>query len=137
MQRSLSVARQIVTKHARVQGGRATYSTFVDLGGVPHQYTLPLTLLPIARADLPPHLQPLSLYPPPNTAFPPVARSDHSVALAIFPAWHVTHSSPLLPLTRLENTLETENVERPEPEKPKWEEEEYPEIGKGNFSHEY
>jgi hypothetical protein len=36
----------------------------------------------------------------------------------------------LLPLLHLQTTLKTENVEPPKPEKPKWEEEEFPEIGK-------
>jgi len=127
------MARRVVATHTGLPGASATYSTFVDLGGIPHQYALPLTLLPIPRAELPPRLQPLSLYPPPNTA---PAQSDHSVSQEISPAWHVKYSSPhppLVPLPRLNNTFQTENVEPPNPEKPKWEEEAYPEIGKGNF----
>ena len=125
------MARQAVATHPRLPCASATYSTFVDLGGIPHQCALPLTLLPISRAELSPRVQPLSLYPSPSTAVP--AQSDHSVLQAISPAWHVKYSSPQVPLTRLSNTLQTENVGPPYPEKPKWEEEEYAEIGKGKF----
>jgi hypothetical protein len=36
----------------------------------------------------------------------------------------------LIPLLRLQTTLNSEDVEPPKPEQPKWEEEEFPEIGK-------
>jgi hypothetical protein len=136
MQRSLAMARQVAGLSARSLGSCPTYSTLVDLGGIPCQYALPLTFLSVPSTE--PLSRPgiLPLHHPPNTTFlQAVVRRDTSLALAVPPAWHVTCSPsqpPLLPVTRLQNTLPTEDLEPPKPENPKWEEEEYPEIGKSN-----
>jgi hypothetical protein len=126
MQRSFPVARQVAGLPARLQGRTAVYSTLVDPGRIPPQYALPLTLLPISRAENTIGSQPLPLYAPSNTTCLPASlQRDNPFALAVPPAWHMSYLPPqeaLLPLLRLQTTLNTQDVEPPKPEKPKWEE---------------
>lgn len=80
-------------------------------------------------------MQPSDLYPVTNMRMIPV------------PAWHV--NTPLIkpsalsskdylpPVILLQSDVSEQNSEPPKPEKPKWEEEQYPDIGKSNDHLEY
>lgn len=115
-------------------------STYVQ-AGAPGQYHRPLILLPTTTLPLKcntfgaPGMQPSDLYPVTNMQVIPV------------PAWHV--NTPLIkpsalsskdylpPAILLRSDASEQNLEPPKPEKPKWEEEQYPDIGKSNEHLEY
>ena len=105
------------------------------------QYHLPLILLPTTTPPLKcdtfqvPRTRPSDLYPVTNMQMIPV------------PAWHMNIPSIRLsalsskdylpPSILLQRDISEQNPEPPNPGKPKWEEEQYPDIGKSNRHFEY
>lgn len=117
---------------------RARMSSLVE-GGTTGPYHLPLVLLstPIPSPPQPAYNtpQPMSLAP----YYTPTTRPRTEVVPFEWPSrnikrldWHVTTTQYLPPIQLLESIqLRNEaNTEPPKEEKPKWEEEQYPDIGK-------
>jgi len=131
----ISLLRLLEPSRKYSYGGRAQVSSLVETG----PYNLPLILLstPIPSPQQPaydtPH--PMSLAP----CYSPKTRPSTEVVPIIWPSqnlqelnWHVTTSQYLPPIQVLESMQlrNEENTEPPKEEKPKWEEEQYPDIGK-------
>ena len=108
--------------------------------GAPRQYSLPLTLLPSTT---------LHLLPSGCGALGCLRSSSQTyyaeqIPMNPTPVWHVNSNKEIVwpmpvplnesqlpfPQNRLENGISEQNPEPPKPEKPKWEEEQYPNIGK-------
>ena len=111
-------------------------SSLVEIGA-PAQYQLPLVLLPTTTLHLKcdtfqvPRMQQSDFYPVTNMQMIP------------FPACHVNNvpikpsalsSKDYLPPSILfQSDVSEQSPGPPKPEKPKWEEEQYPDIGKSNY----
>lgn len=123
-------------------GGRARMSSLVE-GGTAGPYNLPLILL---STPMPPSEQPAYNTPQPMSLAPyyyPKATPRFEVVPFVWPSrnlqnlnCHVTTTQYLPPMLLLESIqLRNEaNMEPPKEEKPKWEEEQYPDIGKSMSS---
>ena len=122
-----------ITKLSWTYGSRVWMSSLVEISAN-SQYKLPLILLPTTPLPLKrdtydfPRMQPPGLYRVTNMQVIPV------------PAWHVI-TSPIKPSTLsskdylppsilLQSGVNEQSSESPKPDKPKWEEEQYPDIGK-------
>ena len=129
-----------VAKLSRTYGSRVWMSSRVEIGA-PAQYHLPLILLSTTTLPLKcdafevSRTQPSEIYPVTNMQMIPV------------PVWHVntppikpsvlSSKDYLPPSILLQSDVSQQNPEPPKPGKPKWEEEQYPDIGKSNSHFEY
>lgn len=142
--------RLCVTTLSKLYGSRACMSSLVEVGA-PGQYSLPLMLLPTRtlplRCDTFGYTRKLpSLYYSEQITMSPTAVSHVNVNRELVWPMPIPYSQPDLPSIHLQNGINEQNTESPKPEKPKWEEEQYPDIGKStsqithqthNISHRY
>lgn len=134
----ISLLRLLESSKHYSYGGRAQMSSLVE-GGTTGPYNLPLILL---STPTPPPQQPAYNTPQPMSLSPycsPKTRSSTEVVPFVWPSrnlqklnWHMTTTQYLPPIQLLESIqLQNEaNTEPPKEEKPKWEDEQYPDIGK-------
>ena len=142
--KSITSLRRLPTQTSKHYGGQARMSSLVAATTGP--YNLPPILLsnPIPPPKEPAHNthQPMSLAPyyhlktgPRSEVTPLVLQLGRLQELN----WHVTPTQYLPPLQILESIqLRNEaNTEPPKEEKPKWEEEQYADIGKSTSSDDF
>jgi hypothetical protein len=132
------------TQISQVHGIRARISSLVDVGAS-SPYRLPPVLAQPASQSLqynkPGQFIPLPSIPfqedPGWTTLSIVCRvTDPSKAVqdSSYPVQAQTLSTmQTSQSTQLQNEVLSENIETPQPEKPKWEDEQYPDIGKSTF----
>ena len=138
MNRTISI-RPYISALSKSYGNQVRMSSLVAVG-TPGQYTLPLTLHPSTTLHLlPSRCDTLGyLRPSPQTYYAEQIPMNPTVV------WHVNSNKEIVwpmpvplnerqlhfPQNRLENGISEQNPEPPNPEKPKWEEEQYANIGK-------
>lgn len=133
-----------VTQISQVHGIRARISSLVDVGAS-SPYRLPLLLAQPASQSLQ-YNKPGQFIPSPPIPFqedpgwttlsivcrvtdPPKAVQDSSYRVQSQTLSIIQTSQA----TQLPDEVLSENIEPPQPEKPKWEDEQYPDIGKSTF----
>ena len=126
-----------LTNVSRSCCGRARLSSFAEIG-CRSQYPLPLLVLPSTKFSpahndfrVPALLSNTPYQQRQNMRYPLFWQTT-AISQIMDMNWHVTNQSlPLQPevysSTYLQSSSDNQN---PEPEKPKWEEEQYPDIGK-------
>lgn len=136
MRRAILVGRNVRRRH-RTNGFEARMSSLVEASS-PARLPIQLTLLTTTKPPL--NCEPF-IIPPPLLSCPSLCVTQQTTPPVLYPLkvspaiedWHVTAPCHRITVVQFQNSARQESSERPDSEKPKWEEEQYPDIGKSNF----
>jgi hypothetical protein len=116
----------------------ASISSLVALEVPPQYDVLPLTLLPSPTSSSEPNTDTIRITPVTQLQLPHIGHSAVTPRPSLtLLDWQTTPTQPVQHLSQpsstvLESETQEENPLPPRPEKPRWEEEQYPDIGKSS-----